>query len=325
MNRETIKESWSLSDLEPLIENGQKIVGNLDVRFDDFCSIHDLQSRSATWVKSSLPGYQALLEASLSSLIICDDAVEIPEGQMEDRAFIIVSDPKLFFAQLLSFLHAQQIPQGIHPTAIISSKATIGKNAYIGAFAIVGEAVIGDDCSIGDHSIIRDRVRLGNRVKIHENVLIGSDGFGFIRTPNGSLVKFPHVGKVHIEDDVEIYPFCNVDRATLGTTRIGKNTKIDHYSHIGHNCTVGEATLITAGIVTCGGAKVGSHCWLGVNTIVKEKIEVGDGATVGMGSVVTKNIPSGEEVWLGSPAEPITEFATRRKILKRILTNEQQA
>jgi UDP-3-O-[3-hydroxymyristoyl] glucosamine N-acyltransferase len=111
-----------------------------------------------------------------------------------------------------------------------------------------------------------------------------------------------HIGKVVIEDNVEIFPYTNVDKATLSETRICKGSKIDHYCHIWHNTYVGENVIITAQVVLAGGAKILNKAFLGVNTKVKDSCIVGENSITGMGSVVVCNIPS-NEVWAGIPAK----------------------
>ncbi len=306
-----------LNDLGPILA-GATVRGNENVRFDSVCSIHDSVPMSATWVKSTLNGYQDLLEKCSATLVVCDPGVLIPETHLASKCFVVVADPKSFFAGLVDLLFCPVRPVGIHPTALVSEAAVIGEGVYIGPFAVVGAVVMGSECSVGAYSVLADHVVVGSRVTIHQNVLVGSDGFGFVRNSTGKLEKFHHLGGVRLGDDVEIYPYSNVDRGTLGNTEVRRGTKIDHYCHIGHNCTVGEDSLLTAGIVLCGGSIVGDRCWIGVHSVVKEKVVVGDEVTVGIGSVVTKDVPSGQ-TWLGSPAEALHDFTVRRRALQRML------
>jgi UDP-3-O-[3-hydroxymyristoyl] glucosamine N-acyltransferase len=111
-----------------------------------------------------------------------------------------------------------------------------------------------------------------------------------------------HIGKVIIEDNVEIFPYTNVDRGTLSETKIGKETVVDRFCHIAHNSVIGRRTIITANVTLCGSCRVGNNCFIGVGSAIKDKVEVGDNSVIGIGSVVTKNVPP-NEIWFGNPAK----------------------
>ncbi|MFC2110884.1 hypothetical protein ACFLQ5_00375 [Bacteroidota bacterium] len=153
---------------------------------------------------------------------------------------------------------------------------------------------------------------------ISEFCNIGGQGFGHIKTERGKFENYPHLGNVIIEDNVELFPYVNVDRATLSTTRICRGAKIDHFCHIGHNTYVGENTIITAQVVLCGGSKINKESWIGVGSLIKDSIVVGNNVIVGMGSVVLKNIPN-NETWAGSPARPIDDFRILQNHFKSII------
>jgi len=144
-------------------------------------------------------------------------------------------------------------------------------------------------------------------VIIYDHCNIGGQGFGFELNENDVQENMLHIGRVEIGDDVEIFPFCNVDKATLSVTKIGNNSKIDHYCHIGHNTSIGMNSLITAKSTLCGGSGVGDNTFIGVGTIIRDGLFVGNNAFVGIGSVVTKNISDGEK-WAGNPARPLDEL-----------------
>ena len=127
------------------------------------------------------------------------------------------------------------------------------------------------------------------------------DGFGFVRDTDGSLVRFPHYGTVIYGDDVEIGKHVAIDRGSLGNTIIGDGVKIDNLVHVAHNVTIGDHSLIVAGTVLGGSCTIGKRCFIGMNATIRNGITIGNDVTVGMGSVVTKNIPSGE-TWAGNPA-----------------------
>jgi UDP-3-O-[3-hydroxymyristoyl] glucosamine N-acyltransferase len=149
-------------------------------------------------------------------------------------------------------------------------------------------------------------VILGDRVIVHSGAVIGADGFGYARDGH-RYVKIPQVGRVVIEDDVEIGANVTIDRATLGETRIGRGTKIDNLVQIGHNVCVGADTVIVAQVGISGSSRVGSRVTLAGQVGVVDHVEIGDDVVVGAQAGVTKDIPPGSAV-LGSPAIPHGEF-----------------
>lgn len=127
--------------------------------------------------------------------------------------------------------------------------------------------------------------------KIHATAVIGKDGFGYARDADGSLVKMPHSGNVVIEDDVEIGAHTVIDRAVLGSTVIGKGTKIDNLVHCAHGVKIGKHCLIVAGTVIGGSTEIGDRCFLGINCSIKNKIKIGNDVTIGMGAIVLSDVP----------------------------------
>jgi UDP-3-O-[3-hydroxymyristoyl] glucosamine N-acyltransferase len=137
--------------------------------------------------------------------------------------------------------------------------------------------------------------------QIHPTSIIGKDGFGWVRDEKGALVKMPHAGNVIIEEEVTIGAHTCVDRAVVGSTIIGKGTKIDNLVHVGHGANVGKHCLIVAGAVLGGSCEIGDYSYIGMGALIKNKIKVGKGCIIGMGAVVTKDVPDGE-TWIGNPA-----------------------
>jgi len=221
------------------------------------------------------------------------------------KAIFLVENPRLVIAKILAMLFPKMdlfADEGIHPTAIVHPNASLHPSVSVGANCILGECIIGENSRIGPFTSIKDDVIIGNNVVIREYCLIGSQGFGFARDEKSIPIRIPHIGKVVIEDNVEIFPYVNIDRGTLLETRVKKNSKIDHYCHIGHNSTIGESCLITAGTVLCGGSSVGDRVWTGVGSIIKEDIKVGNDVVLGLGSVVIRDIDDNQVV-AGVPAK----------------------
>jgi UDP-3-O-[3-hydroxymyristoyl] glucosamine N-acyltransferase LpxD len=223
-----------------------------------------------------------------------------------NSSIFLVKHPRLVLAQILSVLYPNEdaFDTGIQPSSIIHPEADIHSTVSIGRNCMIGKCKIGENSRIHAYTTIKDNVIIGKGVIIREYCMIGGCGFGFVRDEADRLVRIPHIGRVIIEDYVELFPYVNVDRATLGETIVKTGAKIDHYAHIGHNSIVGEHSVITAGTVFCGGSRIGKRSWAGVGSIIKEKISVGDDVTLGLCSVVTENIQSGT-VATGVPAKPI--------------------
>jgi UDP-3-O-[3-hydroxymyristoyl] glucosamine N-acyltransferase len=138
---------------------------------------------------------------------------------------------------------------------------------------------------------------------IHPSAVIGTDGFGWIRGPDG-LVKMPHAGNVVIGAMVEIGANTCIDRAVVGSTEIGEYTKIDNLVHCAHGVKIGKNCLIVAGTVIGGSTEIGDNCYLGIGCMIKNKVKIGNNVTVGMGAVVLHDIPDGE-TWIGNPARKL--------------------
>ena len=240
-------------------------------------------------------------------------------------ALLHVRDPRGAFARALSVLYPPPEHIGFrHPTAIVAPSAEIAEDVYIGPFATVGEHTkVETGCSIGDHCVIGsfvsigprtmlrakvtvyDHVRIGSGVLLHAGCVIGADGFGFALAGD-HYEKFPQVGTVVIEDDVEIGANSCVDRAALGRTRIGKGTKLDNLIHVAHNCDIGCHVVVAAQTGFSGGVVVGDYAVIGGQVGVADKARIEAKAVIGAqsGIVTSQRVPAGEPVW-GTPARPI--------------------
>ena len=311
-------KKYTVKDIKSVIKNFQIVGNDKNYWFDNYLPISEADEFSLVWLKPNTKDEDELIKKTKAKIIICGRETKIPSDILEEKLFIVVENPKLSFLRILNFLNQTKIEWGTHPYALIHPDAQIHQNTYIGPYTYIGKSIIGENTIIHGHNFIHDDVEIGKNVVIHANTVIGSDGFGFLRNEKGELEKFPHIGKVVIEDNVEIYPFVNVDRGALFETRIKRGSKIDHYCHIGHNSLVCENTLITAGTVLCGGSQVGERTWIGVGTIIKEKIKVGNDVMIGLGTVVTKDVPD-NETWIGMPARPFEQFVKLQKEFKKLI------
>ena len=248
----------------------------------------------------------------------------------------MVKDPYLAYAVTANFFVSTPfVPQGVDERAVIGPSCNIHKEVTIGAGAVVGKGckigrhvhihpgvVIGRDVEIGDETVIfpnvviYDGCRVGKRVRIHAGAVIGADGFGYAQGPQG-MVKIPQVGRVVIEDDVEIGANTTIDRAAIGETRIGKGTKIDNLVMIAHNVSLGPHCVIVSQVGISGSTRVGQGVMMGGQVGVVGHIEIGDGARIGAKSGVPHSISPGETV-SGIPAMPHLKWLRMVNALKRL-------
>ena len=208
------------------------------------------------------------------------------------------------------FIPQPEYAPGIHPTAVIAESAEIGAGAHIGPYCYVDEdvrigknavlhsfvtiyrgATIGDDFFAHAHATVREDCRIGNRVLLQNGVVVGSDGFGFARQPNGRWYKMRQSGITVIGDDVEIQANAAIDRATVGETHIGRGTKIDNLVQVGHACKVGEDTLLCGQVGLAGTTNVGNRCILAGQVGAAGHLTIGDGAIVTAQSGVPADVP----------------------------------
>lgn len=261
-----------------------------------------------------------------------------PEGAvLETHCRIEVKNPKLAFALIAEVLHPRkQRASEIHHTAIIANDAKIGGDVFIGAFVCVGEnsavgdrtqiragAKIGDhvevghDCVIHPNVFLEDGVTIGNNVILHAGVVIGADGFGYVRGEM-SYHKFPQIGTVVIEDDVELGANTCVDRAALGRTRIGRGTKIDNMVHVGHNCDIGERVVIAAQTGISGSVVIEDDCVIGGQVGFGDHIRVLSGAVIGSKAGVLPGKIVRPGVWWGIPIQPLDEYKRLNAHISRL-------
>jgi len=262
------------------------------------------------------------------------------------KPILIATHPKLAFARAAAVIASA--PQkttehrlsGIHPTVIVLPSATVAENVTIGPWTFVGETArignktwiatgcmigrgvyIGDDCRIHPNVTIYPGTRLGNRVTVHAGAVLGSDGFGYVRDPaSGRYEKFPQIGSLEIEDDVEIGANTTIDRGALEVTRIGRGTKIDNLVHIGHNCVIGKNVIIAAQVGFSGSVVVEDNAVIGGQVGVGEHARIQEGVLLGgQAGVLPKKVLRGKGVaFWGTPAKPLREYLKSLAALARL-------
>ena len=194
---------------------------------------------------------------------------------------------------------------------LIGKNVKIGKNTSIGANSIIEHNVqIGKECIIGSGVIIKNSI-IGDRVVLQDNCKIGQKGFGFIPLKNKNL-KFPHIGKVLIKEDVEVASGCTIDRGSLNDTIIGKNTYLDNQVHVAHNVQIGSNCMIAGQVGFAGSTNVGNNVSIGGQAGVSGHLKIGNNVKIGGGSGVVKDVKD-DQIVMGYPALPIKDFLKRNK------------
>ena len=236
---------------------------------------------------------EGLLSFSKKPVLDFSGCVFAPEGS--SKSLIQSEVPRLSFALALQFLVDNNFLNAAGENHFIHESVLIGKNVTIEQGVIIDE-----NSFIDDNSIIRSNVKIGKNCRIGPGSIIGNRGFGYERDEHGNPQFIQHVGGVVIGDHVHIGALTTVPSGTLKPTKIGSYAKIDDHVHFGHNCEVGEASILTACSEYSGGVKIGNRVWVGPNVSIKEKLEVGDNAFIGIGSVVLKNVEPNTVV-VGNP------------------------
>ncbi|MEN6445703.1 MAG: UDP-3-O-(3-hydroxymyristoyl)glucosamine N-acyltransferase [Candidatus Cloacimonas sp.] len=259
------------------------------------------------------------VKSSAAGLIITSDKFA---SQLAERNLLLVDKPYFSLMLLISYLLQQEnkdLIYSIHPSAVLAENiqlkgdVAIGANVVIDQDCLIGNGVIiGEGCSLGknvtlgDGTILYPNVRIyddciiGEKCILHSGVVIGADGFGFMLM-EGRQQKIPQVGNVVIGNDVEIGANSCVDRATLGSTIIGNNTKIDNLVQIGHNCIIGEHSILCSQVGLAGSTVIGDYVYLAGQVGVADHTKIGNRAMVGAQSGVSGNIPD-EGKYFGYPA-----------------------
>ena len=304
-----MKLSAIASALEARLENGSP-----DTEIGGLNGIEQAGPGELTFISN--PKYAAAAHTTKASAIIV--AEDFPAVS---AAMLRAKDPYLAFACALElFCQPLQYAPGVHPTAVLHASAKIGRGAHVAPYVVVDENVeIGENAVLLAHVVvyrgvkignnffahanvvIRENCRIGNNVLLHNGVVIGSDGFGFAKTPEGRWHKIPQPAAVILEDDVEVQANSCIDRASVGETRIGRGVKIDNLVQVGHGSQVGEDALLCSQVGLAGSTEIGRCVILTGQVGVVGHCKVGDDTIVTPQSGVAHDIPAGVIV-SGAPA-----------------------
>ena len=289
------------------------------------------------------PRYSAQAVSTQASAILCDREISGTR-----KPFLLAPNPYASLAKLIALFHPVKPPAkgiqpgawvdptaSVHPLASIFAGAAVSAGAAIGPRTIlypgvyIGEgAVIGEDCLLYPNVTVREKCVLGNRVILQPGAVVGSDGFGF--APDGDrYIKIPQVGNVVLEDDVELGANVCVDRAVLGTTKIGRGSKLDNLIQVGHNVVIGENTVMAALTGISGSTHVGNHVVMGGQVGIAGHLKIGDRVTLATRTGVMEDILEKGVYW-GSPSaemavemKNVASYRQLPELIKRIRSLEK--
>ncbi len=296
------KPPFRLAELADLLE--ATLIGPPDILISAIRGIEEAGSDHLTFISN--PKYASQAKTTAAGAILVDPGFpEIATPTLR------VKDPYLTFARAIAlFYQPPAYPAGTHPTAVISPSARIGRGAHIGAFVcVMDEVEIGDDAVLLPHSIVYPGVRAGHRLLLHAHAVvrehciladdvtvgngavIGGDGFGFAKRPDGDWQKIPQSGVVILESGVEIQANACIDRASIGETRIQAGAKVDNLVQVGHGSQVGRNTLLCSQVGLAGSTRVGDRVILAGQVGVAGHCTIGDGVVATAQSGIPSDVP----------------------------------
>jgi UDP-3-O-[3-hydroxymyristoyl] glucosamine N-acyltransferase len=301
----------SLSEIAGAV--GGRLIGDGDVMIAGVSNLEEARAGDLAYVDGDR-FVEAALASQASAFVVGRPVPEVSRPQL------VVADVRYAFVGVVErFFAPRPAPRGIATPVVRGADVEIGPDVSIGPFVTLGDRVrigarvrlypgvfVGDDVEIGDDSVlypnvtVREGSVIGRRVVIHSGAAIGSDGFGYIEH-EGRHHKIPQLGRVVIEDDVELGANVTVDRATFGRTLIGRGTKVDNLVQIGHNVTIGHDSILVAQVGVAGSTRLGSHVVVGGQAGLADHLDIGDGAMIAARSGVMRDVPAGQTV-SGTPA-----------------------
>ncbi|MFC1898122.1 UDP-3-O-(3-hydroxymyristoyl)glucosamine N-acyltransferase [Candidatus Cloacimonadota bacterium] len=296
---------------------GESLIQN-DLPLTNVAELQEANEKSVCFYEN--PKYLENLEKTQAGLLLVPK--DFDKSLKPDTNLILVDKPYIMFMMLVKTwlgIDKPQLKEFLAESAVIAETAKIGNNVVISENCVIGENVfIGDSTQIDSNTVIAENVHIGancrlfpnntvyedciikNNVIIHANCVIGADGFGYL-LHDGIQNKIPQVGNVIIEDDVEIGANSAVDRATIASTIIGKGTKIDNLVQVGHNCIIGENSILCAQSGLAGSTILGDVVYIAGQVGVAGHLKIDDGAMIGAQSGITNDVPKNAR-YFGTPA-----------------------
>lgn len=308
--------------------------GDPSVRVNNYAKIEEGKPGTLSFLSN--PKYEHYIYETQASVVLVNN--DFTPTKPINATLIRVPNAYLALATLLQLAEQQKPAKtGIDSTAHIAPTATIGNDCYIGPFVYIGENVvignntqiyshcaINDNATIGNHTILYNQVtiyhecQVGNNCILHAGVVIGADGFGFAKNPDGSYFKMPQNGNVIINDNVEIGANTCIDRGSMGPTVVHKGVKLDNQIQIGHNVEIGENTAMAGCSAVAGSTKVGKDCIIAGFVGIAGHLQIADRTIIGAFSGVTKSIKATDQTYHGAIAVPAIQnkkaFAVYRNL-----------
>ena len=322
----------------------QELAGKLGCRLE---GNPELEIRGVAGIDHAEPGqltflanrrYVPLLKTTKASAVLLEEGVPVQrEGELQALAALRTAHPYLAFAKAIELFYAAPVYRpGKHPTAVLAPSAKIGVRAHIGPYCFIDEEVeigeravlhsfvtiyrgakIGTDFFAHAHAVVRENCRIGDRVILQNGVIIGGDGLGFAKRPDGTWHKMMQSGPAVLEDDVEVQANACVDRATVGETRVGRGTKIDDLVLVGHASHVGGDAMLCGQVGLAGSTKIGNGCILAGQVGTAGHLTVGHGTVITAQSGVPNDVPA-KAMYSGYPAVANRDWLKMMAALHRL-------
>lgn len=313
---------------------GGTVEGNGDVKINTFAKIEEGVPGAISFLANIK--YEHYIYTTESSAVLVSR--DFKPDQPVKATLIRVDDPYATVAHLLAMVQQMLTPSptGIEQPSYVAEGVVLPDDVYVGAFAYIAKgakigkgakifphAYVGEWAEIGEGTILYSGVKvyhgckIGSRCIVHSGAVIGADGFGFAPLPDGSYDKIPQIGIVEIADDVEIGANTTIDRAMMGATRLGRGVKLDNLIQIGHNCTVGDWTVMAAQAGVAGSCHVGSHCMIGGQVGLAGHIKIGDRVQIAAQSGIHKDVPADARLF-GSPAMDLKAYGRQAVNIKNL-------
>tara|TARA_B100001057_G_C22795890_1_gene929608 strand:- start:145 stop:1122 length:978 start_codon:yes stop_codon:yes gene_type:complete len=299
----SLKKNFIINDIKPL-----KIAKQKDITFFDSIKYKsDLNETSAS-ICITTKSLNNLLPKKVQKIIVKNVLLELAIILKKIYPLADIDYPDYSLKKPIKTIY-KNVKFGNN--VLIGKNVKIGKNSFIGSNTIIEHNVkIGKNCIIGSNIIIKNSI-IGDRVVLQDDCKIGQKGFGFI--PNNKMnIKFPHIGKVIVENDVEIGSGCTIDRGSIDDTILGKNTYLDNQVHIAHNVKIGSNCKIAGQVGFAGSSTIGNNVSIGGQAGISGHLKIGNNVKIGGGSGVVKDI-NDNEIVMGYPAVPLKEFIKNNK------------
>ncbi len=297
------KNNFIINDIKPLDKAKHK-----DVSFFDSIKYKNIAIKTHAGVCITTEKLKAFLPKNTEKIIVKNVLFELANLLKKIYPKADIDYPDL---SLKKFNQKQYKKVKFGNNVLVGKNVKIGDNTIIGANTIIEhDVLIGKNCVIGSNVIIKN-ARIGKNVVIQDNCKIGQKGFGFIPIKDKNI-KFPHIGSVVIDDEVEIATGCTIDRGSIDNTSIGKNTYLDNQVHIAHNVKIGSNCMIAGQVGFAGSSVVGNNVSIGGQAGVSGHLKIGDNVKIGGGSGVVKDIQDNQIV-MGYPAVSLKDFLKKNK------------